>query len=72
MTVESLQKDKQLVSAIKDLVRSSGRSCPPSQGGDEPQAVKPGKEAVKQQPADAGKKNSGTNVKAAAAAAVKA
>lgn len=67
VTVESLQKDKQLVSAIKDLVRGSGRSCPPSEGGDEPQAAKPGKEAVKQQPADAGKK-CGTTVKAAAAA----
>lgn len=56
VTVESLQKDKELVSAIKDLVRSSGRSYPPSQG-DELQAAKPGKEAVKQQPANAGQVN---------------
>lgn len=66
VTVESLQKDKQLVSAIKDLVRASGRSCPPSQGGDELQAAKPGKEAVKQQPANAVQRK-GSTVKEAAA-----
>ncbi|KAL2480812.1 4-alpha-glucanotransferase DPE2 [Abeliophyllum distichum] len=30
VTVESLLKDKDLIAVIKDLVRGSGRSCPPS------------------------------------------
>lgn len=29
VTMESLQKDKELKTTIKDLVRASGRSCPP-------------------------------------------
>ncbi|XP_057770458.1 4-alpha-glucanotransferase DPE2 [Salvia miltiorrhiza] len=66
VTVESLQKDKELVSAIKDLIRSSGRSCPPSQG-DEPQAAKLGKETVKQQPANAAAQLKGSTLKEAAA-----
>lgn len=31
VTLESLVKDKELKTAIKDLVRSSGRSYPPSE-----------------------------------------
>lgn len=60
VTMESLQKDKELVSAIKDLICRSGRSCPPSKGN-ELQASKPAKEAVKQQPT-----NAGSTLKAAA------
>ncbi|KAH6796601.1 disproportionating enzyme 2 [Perilla frutescens var. hirtella] len=65
VTVESLQKDKELVLAIKDLVRGSGRSCPPSQGN-ELQVAKSSKEAVKQQPASAAHVNASSSKQAAA------
>lgn len=64
VTVESLKKDKELVSAIKDLIRSSGRSCPSQD--DEAQEAKLGKEAVKQQPANGGGQLKGATPKAAA------
>ena len=65
VTIESLKKDKELVLAIKDLIRSSGRSCPSSQG-DEVQEAKLGKEVVKQQPANGGGQLKGATPKAAA------
>ncbi|XP_042003319.1 4-alpha-glucanotransferase DPE2-like [Salvia splendens] len=65
VTVESLKKDKELVSSIKDLIRSSGRSCPSSQD-DEVQEAKLSKEAVKQQPANGGGQLKGATPKAAA------
>lgn len=47
MTLESLLKDTELTSTIKDLVQSSGRSCPPA----EPQ-TSPVKEASTDTPAN--------------------
>lgn len=48
MTIESLLKDRGLISAIKGLVSGSGRSCPPSQE-DELQTGKTSVDSVKQQ-----------------------
>lgn len=51
MAIESLLKDRELISVIKDLVHGSGRSCPSSQD-DELLLPKSSRESVKQQPAN--------------------
>ncbi|PIN19639.1 4-alpha-glucanotransferase [Handroanthus impetiginosus] len=51
VTVESLLKDRELISTLKGLVHGSGRSCPPSQD-DELLLVKSKNESIKQQAAN--------------------
>ncbi|KAL8460086.1 hypothetical protein ACS0TY_031848 [Phlomoides rotata] len=63
VTVESLLKDRELISSIKGLIRSSGRSYPPSPDRETPVTKE---EGIKQQPPNV----NGLPIKQAAAVAV--